>query len=141
MDDLTRRLLDILLISCASGKTTPQLLAGALGMHLLPGFIGYAEVDPVPEGFRQILLGLDDRGGPVRFVTVALTDEARVRIADVESVLTDRRDRPPMHPGDPERWAYDLAAVDGESRCTVVVDLRPGSPPHDPLVAAVTIVL
>jgi len=128
MNDLTTRLVGILDATCASGKVSPAELAQQLDMTLVPGYLDYAEVEPRPAGVAQLLIGLDGVGGSVRFVSALLDPAAVVPLADLETVLRERRPRPTLHPGDPERIGFEHTSSNRARPCTVTVDLLPPEP-------------
>jgi hypothetical protein len=108
-----------------------------MGLSLAPDIGGYAEVDPLPEGFAEIILGLEEPGGPVRYVRLLLDPDMTVSLQDLvrRLDLVEPRHRPPIHRGDPDGWAYTKAREDGRTS-TVTIALRART-----LVQAVTAVL
>ena len=139
-------LLAVIRATCAAGRVSPEDVADVLGVSIRPDYRGYAQVGVLPDGVDDMLFGLDDDRGPVRFLTVTLADESKIPLADLEAALADGRESPPRHPGDTEEIVYGLATP--PRRCRVAVGLRPPDGPRGPddpddrgsrLVAAVTI--
>lgn len=128
---LSAWLRSLVLVTCEAGRILPDALAARLGMRLSPGYRGYAEVADLPAGVLQVVLGLDEDRGPVRFVEARFEEWVDVPVADLQELLADGREQPPLHRGDAEQIIYDLAG--SSRRCRVAVELRPArsGPPPD----------
>jgi hypothetical protein len=133
--DLTERLRQYIRDTCAVGPDAPERVAEAIGVRLVPGYRGYAEIEPGEPGIAMALLSLDDEGGPVRFLQISLTDEARVALRDLADGLGEPAPYAIEHQGDAERLVYDVP-IDGRRRaCRVAIDLRPDRGETDRLVS------
>jgi hypothetical protein len=125
MSELSERLRSYIREACAIGPVDPERVAGALGVRLVPGYRGYAEIEAPAAGIAMALLGLDDEGGPVRFLQVSLGDDAQVALADIAGDLGEPAPYALEHRGDAERLVYDVPAEGRSRACRVVIDLRP----------------
>ncbi len=119
-------LLAVIRATCAAGRSSPEDVAEVLGVAIRPGYRGYAEVAPLPDGVDQMLFGLDEDRGPVRFVSVLLTQASAIPLSALEPGLADGRETPPRHPGDADRVLYDFGGP--APGCRIAVDLRPADP-------------
>jgi hypothetical protein len=139
-DGVTAGLLTLLRDACAAGRVGPEELAGALGLRLRPGYLGYAEAEP-PPGTDEIVFALEDAQGPVRSVNVVVARDAPVRLSDIETVLVGKQARPLLHVGDPERFGYEHVDARSGRTCMVSIDLRGEASGSERLVGALSIIL
>jgi hypothetical protein len=124
MPEITELLLLWIERACATGKVGPVEMADALGFPLRPGYRGYAEAAETPDGIADITIGLDDEGGPVRFVQISLAESAVASLSDLEPLLAGKAAGVPFHGGEPDRVLFTAPRGSPGVECRVAVDLR-----------------
>jgi hypothetical protein len=125
MTDLTGRLRALIRDTCAVGPLLPEEVAAAIGVRLVAGYRGYAEVAVDDPGIVMAILGLENEGGPVRFLQISLGDDASVTLRDLAEGLGEPAPYAVQHQGDAQRLVYDLPLEGRQHACRVAIDLRP----------------
>jgi hypothetical protein len=122
---LAEPLRELVDLACAATGARVDVLAARLGLALVPGWRGYADIAVPPPGVAGIRIGLDGDRGPVRFVEIDIPDDVSLALDDLAAGWHDPQVYEPDDVGDPERLIFEVTPAASPRVCRVAVDLRP----------------